>query len=587
MFGGAAMSNPLVLQVLNPRGEPAYPERMGLFAPRPSDLNGKRVAILAMYDCMDFFKAIAEMLGEKYPKADIRFYPSMSGPNSPDDSADIAANCDVWVEGIKVATTGGRFDNGVRLEKRGCPGVSICTDALLPHKKLMFNFNGMPTCRVVPISSTEYCAAKGRFEQMKKVAVSAFPAIDKAMTSPLTREETDVEDLKFDNSPLSFEGADYADALEKFQQYCAENHMTDGMPVLPPTKEAVARMLEGTSLPPETEIGLMYPIQGRATVEKIAINAVMAGAKPEYLPIIITMIETIAKDFNQYHIVNEILPVTLLSGPIIEELKINNKNGYLAPGHRANATIGRALLMCMINIGWRRMDVYSSPGGAGQPAAYANYLIAENQSESPWETYAESTGFAPGDSTVTICETLSLKNGPAEIFSVAGYEQRLEELRRIFASYGGPISLGIPPASMEWNMKSIAQDYRHMLVMHPTLAWQLHNAGFTRRSFIQWLYDNTVIDWDSMTAEQQAKTREAVAAGKFPGVTTESLKPGFFKGPFTDVRHVALIVSGTGAGGTKLFSTMCGSTGHVEDVVTPRPFMHKKIHGATKTVAGK
>jgi hypothetical protein len=73
------------------------------------------------------------------------------------------------------------------------------------------------------------------------------------------------------------------------------------------------------------------------------------------------MIETIAKDFNQYHIVNEILPVTLLSGPIIEELKINNKNGYLAPGHRANATIGRALLMCMINIGWRRMDVYSSP----------------------------------------------------------------------------------------------------------------------------------------------------------------------------------------------------------------------------------
>jgi hypothetical protein len=96
---------------------------------------------------------------------------------------------------------------------------------------------------------------------------------------------------------------------------------------------------------------------------------------------------------------------------------------------------------------------------------------------------------------------------------------------------------------MEWNMKSIAQDYRHILVMHPTLAWQLHNAGFTRRSFIQWLYDNTVIDWDSMTREQQAKTREAVAAGKFPGVTTESLKPGFFKGPFTDVRHVALIVS--------------------------------------------
>ena len=581
------MSGKFKLQVLNPRGEPAYPERKGLFAPRPADLNGKRVAILAMADCMDFFKVIAEMLGEKYPNADIKFYQSMSGPNSPDDSAEIAAKCDVWVEGIKVATTGGRFDSGVRLEKRGCPGVSICTDALELHKKLMFDFNGMPTCRVVAVSSTEYCAAKSNLELTKKVAAAAFDDIERAMTSPLTREETDVEDFKFDNSPLSFEGDDYSDALEKFQQYCADNHMTDGMPVVPPTKEAVERMLGGTSLSPSTEIGLMYPKQGRATVEKIAINAVMSGAKPEYLPVIIAMIETMAEDFNQYHIVNEILPVTLVSGPIIDELKINNKNGYLAPGHRPNATIGRSLLMCMINIGWRRMDVYSSPGGAGQPAAYANYLIVENQEESPWETYAESTGFAPGDSTVTLCETLTMTNGPAEIFSVAGYEQRLQALKKMFASYMGPIPMGMIPGGRPMDMKGMSEDNRHMLVMHPTLAWQLHNAGFTRQSFIQWLYDNTVIDWDSMSEEQQAKTKADAEAGNIPGVTAEDLKPGFFRGPFTDVRHVALIVSGTGSGGTKLFSTMCGSTGHAEDVVTPRPYMHKKIRGATLTVFGK
>jgi hypothetical protein len=174
----------------------------------------------------------------------------------------------------------------------------------------------------------------------------------------------------------------------------------------------------------------MFPKQGRATVEKIAISAVMAGAKPEYLPVIIAMIETItAKDFNQYHIVNEILPITFISWPIIEEIGLNNETGYLAPGHRANATIGRAMLMCMINIGWRRMDVYSSPGGLGQPAAYANYIVPENQKASPWETYAVSTGFKPEESTVTICEGIFISRGPSETLSMDNFENRLEQMK--------------------------------------------------------------------------------------------------------------------------------------------------------------
>jgi hypothetical protein len=356
--------------------------------------------------------------------------------------------------------------------------------------------------------------------------------------------------------------------------------MTDGMPVVPPTREAVDRMLAGTAYPPDKEIGLMFPKQGKATVEKIAISAVMAGAKPEYLPVIIAMIETItAKDFNQYHIVNEILPITFISGPIVEEIGLNNEVGYLAPGHRANATIGRAMLMCMINIGWRRMDVYSSPGGLGQPAAYANYIIPENQKASPWESYAVSNGFKPEESTVTICEGIFISRGPSETLSMAGFEDKLEQMRGLFSPSAGVFGFfGMPQNGI---------DMRHMIAIHPTFARQLANAGFTREFFIKWLHDKNTINWDRMNEDERKEFREMVTEGKVVGIRTEDCKPGLYREPFADPKDVAVIVAGTGAGGVIIFQTPCGSTANVEDVEWTRPYMHKVIRGATLTKAGR
>ena len=181
---------------------------------------------------------------------------------------------------------------------------------------------------------------------MRKVVEAVYPDIVRALTDPLTDAEKNVRDIDYDYSPKKFTGANYSEAYEKFMQYCMDNALIDGLAVAPPTKEAVDWMLTGTSYPRDKVIGLMYPKSGIATVEKIAICAVMAGAKPEWLPVIITIIETItAKDFNQFHIVNEILPSIFISGPIIKELGLNNKVGYLAPGHRANSSIGRAILL--------------------------------------------------------------------------------------------------------------------------------------------------------------------------------------------------------------------------------------------------
>jgi hypothetical protein len=568
------------LEVLDPHGDLAFPERQGLSAPRLSDLNGKKIAIMAMgQDSMAFFDTIKSMLKNRYPGIEFAHF-SYGGPNSPDISAEIADACDGWIDGVKASETGSRHDTGARLEKRGCPGVAIVSDAIIKAKKLLVDINGMPTCRVLAVPAVDYLVAKTDPELMKPVAEAAFEDIHNALIRPLTREEMEVEDFSYNYSPKKFKGADYSEANEKFQQYCAENFMTDGMPVVPPTREAVDRMLSGTTYPPDKEIGLMFPKQGRATVEKIAISAVMAGAKPEYLPVIIAMIETItAKDFNQYHIVNEILPITFISGPIVEEIGLNNEVGYLAPGHRANATIGRAMLMCMINIGWRRMDVYSSPGGLGQPAAYANYIIPENQKASPWESYAVSSGFKPEESTVTICEGIFISRGPSETLSMASFEERLEQMSSMFSPSAGVFGFfGMPQNGI---------DMRHMIAVHPTFARQLANAGFTRASFIKWLHDKNTINWDKMSEAERKAFREMAAEGKVIGIRPEDCKPGLYREPFADPKDVAVMVAGTGAGGVIVFQTPCGSTANVEDVEVTRPYMHKVIRGATLTKAGR
>jgi hypothetical protein len=570
----------VTIEILEPHGELAFPERQGLSAPRLRDLNGKKIAIMAMFqDSMAFFDTIKSMLKDKYPAVEFVHF-SYGVPNSPDISAEIANKCDAWIDGVKASETGSRHDTGARLEKRGCPGVSIVSDVVIKAKKLLVDINGMPTCRVLAVPAVDYLVAKTDPQLMKTVAEAAFDHIHNALISPLTKEEMEVENFSYDYSPKKFTGSDYSEAIEKFQQYCAENFMTDGLPVVPPTREAVDRMLAGTSYPPDKEIGLMFPKQGRATVEKIAISAVMAGAKPEYLPVIIAMIETItAKDFNQYHIVNEILPITFISGPIIEEIGLNNEVGYLAPGHRTNATIGRAMLMCMINIGWRRMDVYSSPGGPGQPAAYANYIIPENQKASPWESYAVSNGFKPEESIVTICEGIFISRGPSETLSMAGFEDKLEQMRGMFSPSAGVFGF--------FGMPQNGSDMRHMIAIHPTFARQLANAGFTRESFIKWLHDKNTINWDRMNEDERKAFREMVAEGKVIGIRPEDCKPGLYREPFAEPSDVAVIVAGTGAGGVIVFQTPAGSTANVEDVKVTRPYMHKVIRGATLTKYGR
>lgn len=178
--------------------------------------------------------------------------------------------------------------------------------------------------------------------------------------------------------------------------------VTDGLPVVPPTAERVRAAVAASGLAGETLIGLVAPRLGRATVERIAINAVMAGCRPEYLPAVIAGVEAICDpDFSLVGVsgtTDAVAPLLILNGPVRQALDVNSGAGAFGPGWRANATIGRAVWLCWLNIGGAAPGVISM-STFSQPGRYS-YCIGENEEASPWEPLHVEHGFTATQSTV-------------------------------------------------------------------------------------------------------------------------------------------------------------------------------------------
>src|SRR5712692_1662882 len=197
-----------------------------------------------------------------------------------------------------------------------------------------------------------------------------------------------------------YAAADVAHAIE----VAFEKGWTDGLPVVPPTEAAVRAMLDGAGLEPEQQIAFITNRQVAVTAEKVAINAVMAGCKPEYMPVVVAAVEGIGDPRWGYH-----GPATstggagvlmIVNGPIARELDINAGDNLFGPGWRANLTIGRAVRLVMRNV-CGSIPGTLDRGTLGHPGKLS-YVIAENEAESPWTPLHVEHGFRPDQSTVTV-----------------------------------------------------------------------------------------------------------------------------------------------------------------------------------------
>ncbi len=179
---------------------------------------------------------------------------------------------------------------------------------------------------------------------------------------------------------------------------------TDGLPVVPPTPERVARMLTGTRRNRAEIVGRIAPDFAECGIEKIAINAVMAGCRPEYLPVVIAAVEAAClPEFNWHGLAATTYfagPVVIVNGPITREIGMNSELNALGQGNRANATIGRALQLVLRNVGGARPGEVDR-ATLGNPGKLS-FCFAENERDSPWTSLAEERGTPPGVSAVTL-----------------------------------------------------------------------------------------------------------------------------------------------------------------------------------------
>lgn len=203
----------------------------------------------------------------------------------------------------------------------------------------------------------------------------------------------------FDSETLSVDGD-----FEDINDHLYRQGVTDGLPVVPPTAERVERMLEGTERSSEESLGTIPPKYGSATAEKIAINAVMAGCEPDYMPVLIAAVKAMIEDeFNLYGVnatTHPVAPLVVVNGPIVDELNLNYGYNVFGQGWRANATIGRAVRLLLVNLGG------GEPGEMdrathGHPGKYS-FCIAENEERNPWDPLHVQRGFDDDESTVTV-----------------------------------------------------------------------------------------------------------------------------------------------------------------------------------------
>jgi hypothetical protein len=196
-----------------------------------------------------------------------------------------------------------------------------------------------------------------------------------------------------------------ADPWADAQRIFAEHGWSDGFPIVPPTHDAVRAMCGGTRRAPEEVVALLPPGLGRATVEKIAINAVMAGCEPAHLPLVIAATEAMADERFTLHTIAQSTtpsaPLFLVNGPVTQRLGLNSGSCALGPGvqSRANIVIGRALRLVMMNLG-HAYPQSSDMDTIGSPIKFS-LVLAENEAANPWEPYHVEQGFAPDDSVVT------------------------------------------------------------------------------------------------------------------------------------------------------------------------------------------
>ena len=282
--------------------------------------------------------------------------------------------------------------------------------------------------------------------------------------------------------------------------YCYEQGWTDGLPVVPPEESRVRATLAFEGRPPETVIAV-HPATGlELTVHAAAVNAVMAGCLPEYFPVLVAAFEAMQEEPYNFHgstaSTGGSAPLLIVSGPIVDELGMNAGVNLFGPGNRANATIGRAVRLCILNV-FRMTPGIADKSTQGHPGKYT-FCIAERADRNPWPALHEELGYGPDISSVTVYAGSGFCN--IENHGGGSVESLLVTIADTMSNYGC-ISLG-----------------QTLLVLAPEHAEIIASTGWSKPQVQQFLYDHATRSIESMKYIGKYVEREHKRQGSPPEV---------------------------------------------------------------------
>jgi hypothetical protein len=386
-------------EVLNPRGLIPDIYKVPL-SPRALDLKGRVIFVIdsGIYGAHVFTAKVSQLLPQYLPGVEVRLRSKPSGWMSSDPELwdEVAGSGSAFIYGPAGGTSGHVWGArwSILLEKKGVPGVYVLSEGYERCVQMACDGAGMPQLRrvVTPMPSWGQESLHVQLDRIMRQIVEA-------LTAPLSDDEQRTEVIAREQPPRRA----MSGTLSGVQRYFYEQQWTDGLPIIPPTEEAVAGMLDGTGHAPDAVVTeAMLPERWRVTVEKVAINGVMAGCKPSDMPVLLAIVEAFSKSSFEGMSVsaNSFCFMTVVNGPIAREIGMNGEVNALGPGNQANATIGRALRLFLTNLGGLTAGV-NLMACQGNPANYS-FAFTENAEASPWEPLHVSMGYGRGESVVTI-----------------------------------------------------------------------------------------------------------------------------------------------------------------------------------------
>ena len=317
--------------------------------------------------------------------------------------------------------------------------------------------------------------------------------------------EPDVADrltAAFGGDGLASRRIEFAELEDEFEAMY-QRGWSDGLPLVPPTPARVSRMLEGTTRDPSDVVAVTPPNLVEASVEKVAVNAVMAGCRPEYLPVVLAAVEAACTDaFNMHGILATTMgvgPVIVVNGPIRREIGMNAGINVLGPGNRANATIGRALQLVVRNVGGGRPGEIDR-ATHGSPAKYG-LCFPEDEEGSPWGPLSADRGVEAGVDSVT----LFCGEAPRIIF-----DQQSRSPEALTASITLALRANVSPRITGMDA---------MLVLSPEHMARYADAGWTKPQFLDALHEQLLVDCDTIMAGV-----DGIGEGIPPGLGFEGQK---------------------------------------------------------------